>query len=597
MAANATLLSASEQTAITHWTRRHRVTLWTLVGGLATLTALNTYLLPGMLLSKPVDYLFWALALWLARYWVGLWWWTNRRRRLLAKHSLPAPGFRQMHADRKIERHRVKLIEKQWPAFCEANGYRGVGKIVPKLRKFQGTVEGDITCMVSPGPIAVKGGVDKLVTLAWDLKEVTGDGCNEVLVRRVGAGHAFLTFLWTEALERVLPIADMPAGKPGAVAYGTRRDGSAATVRMCEPVLCGGMTGSGKSGWAWALLADLNRQNIAYDLHVSNLKGGAEFKAYKDREGQKMGPVRVAAYAEDVPETVRLIGQFEREMKARSKVFPHRQWKPEHADEYPLTILVLDESVELMVKMTTAQRASLDTCLSQSRALGFWVIMLSQRGQVEILKSTRGYIPQRLALAMQNATETNMFLGDGAEGEGALCSKIVNRPGVGYSYDERRRGYELFRAARVDDDDMERIAAGLIPAGMDGKAKLPVSRACGVYLMFSTAGQSIYVGKGFDPAERWADHAGERNNPAKWWWEHVDQSKTQVLWCDTEPAALELERLMIAKYLPVGNEQHNKANPLRGRVPEPLPIPVRPEPTNVTPITRTRPPTRTRRTA
>lgn len=251
-----------------------------------------------------------------------------------------------------------------------------------------------------------------------------------------------------------------------------------------------------------------------------------------------------------------------------------------------MAILWLDEMVALMLKMDTRNRAILDTCVSQGRSYGFWVIGLSQKGQVSVLKDTRDFFPQRLSLAQPNRVNTEMFLGEGAEDEGALCSKITNRPGIGYSYDEKRRGYELFRAARVDDDDMERVAAGMIPAGMDGKAKLPVSRDCGVYLFFTSSMQSLYVGKGFDPQERWADHAGERGNPAKWWWQHVDMSKTQVLWCNSEEDALELERRMINKYLPVGNEQHNKDNPLRGLAPAPLPTPATPH-QNVTPIRRT----------
>lgn len=618
MAKESTLISASEQAAVTDALKRHWATLAFVGGGLV----LATWLAGRQQVSLTgFAYLVFGLLLWLAWSVLKLAWWMNRRRRLLARASLPAPSLAGMARDWWLERRRIRYILKQWPAFCEVNNYRGIGKIIPKLRKFQSTVEGDVSCMVSPGPISVKGGVDKLVSLAYDLREVVG--CQEVLVRRVGVAHAVLTFLWTEAMERVLPIAEMPASAPEQVAYGMRRDGSAASIKITDHDLLGGMTGAGKSGDAWARFADLNRKGVTYEPYVSNLKGGAEFKAFEDKLGLVQGPLRVAAYASNVPDTIKMIAAFEKAMKKRAEEFPHRQWKVEHADEWPLSILVLDESVELMMKMDTKQRAVLDTCLSQGRAQGFVVWMLSQQGQVEILKHTRNYLPSRRSLAQRDSVSTNMFLGDGAEQAGALCSKIVNRPGVGYSYDESRRGYELFRSAWVDDDDMERIAQGLVPEGMDGSQKLPSNRQCAVYYFFTADMQSVYIGISVDPVRRRDEHAGVSGSPAKWWWEHVDESRTVIRWADSEDAARAMEERDIKRYLPLGNKQHNADNPLAGRAPVVLPpasqprrhwwqsVPQQPsrpaapvQPENVTPIRRRtaaapqqQTPTRTRRRA
>lgn len=268
--ADSYLVSASEQTAITNWVTRHRTTLITVGAGLVAV-----YLFTDIPITVA-NVAFIAFLLWLARSWAGAAWWVRKRRRTLAKASLPAPRLMQMLRDRRTEKRRAKRILKQWPAFCEAYNFVGGGKLklVPRLWKMTASVELDVTAMVSPGPIAVKGGVDRLVGLSWELKEVIGEDCKEVLIRRVGTEHASVTFLWTEALERVLPVADMPAAtKDNEVAYGIRRSGKAATVRMCDHVLVGGMTGSGKSGWAWALLADLNRKNLPYQCYVGNLKG------------------------------------------------------------------------------------------------------------------------------------------------------------------------------------------------------------------------------------------------------------------------------------------------------------------------------------
>lgn len=579
-----------------NWLARHWVTVTVVVGGLGAALVAAAQL--GVALT-PLAMLLVVLLLWTGRKFAAVGWWVNRRRRVLAKASLPAPSTRVMLADWRIEKARVRQIRKQWPAFCDVNNYRGLGKVVPSLRRFRSTIAGDVVCHVSPGPIAVKGGVDKLVSLSSDLREVVGIGCTEVLVRRAGTGHATIIFLWTEAMERVLPVAELPTARKGEIAYGTRRDGTVASIRMSEPTLCGGLTGSGKSSVAWALFADLNRQDgLRYELYVSNLKGGAELKAFAGKTGQQQGPLMVAAYAADVAGTIRIIAKFEEDMKEVAKTNPYRQWTPDHCDEYPLRILILDESVELMMKMDTKQRATLDTCLSQGRANGFMVIMLSQLGQVEILKQTRNYIPQRLSLAQRDAINTNMFLGDGADQGGAPCSQIVNRPGLGYSYDERRRGYELFRSAWVDDDDMERIACGLLPDGMgEGIGKAPVNRQCAIYYFFTAAGASLYVGISVDPVRRRNEHAGLAGKPAKWWWEHVDESKTVINWADSEAAALVVEGRDIARFQPVGNKQHNTTNRNAGRVPAALPAlrsrwsrkpaPIaEPQPGNVTPIRR-----------
>ena len=119
------------------------------------------------------------------------------------------------------------------------------------LRKWRSTVEGDLTCLVSPGPLGVKGGVDKITANAPSIAETAG--CLELLVKRTGVGHAVLTFLWTEQFDRVIPVAELPLNVPkGHVPFGVRRDGSAATFKLPQSTLISGMKGSGKSGTTWS---------------------------------------------------------------------------------------------------------------------------------------------------------------------------------------------------------------------------------------------------------------------------------------------------------------------------------------------------------
>lgn len=533
--------------------------------------------------------------------------WIKNRRRLLAKASLPSPDAKQLRKDHKSEKARIKHVQTQWPVFCEVNRVLGKGKVAPGLYKLRANVEGDIIGLVTCGPLGVS--PSKVAGLADEIRSTVG--CTEVLPRFIGTGSVELSFLWTEAMERTVPVAELASAKTGEIAYGVRRDGSTASITAGLSVMIGGMTGSGKSGITWSLLADCNRQKLRVNLYASDPKGGIELAALGRNKDEDRAYTNVSGYVTSSEETAGLIEQVEAVMKERQANQTGRKWTTKDSDDLPLIILLIDESIEVMADLQTAGPSNnrtmylkkLKTIISQGRASGVMVIALTQMGQKGVMGDVRDMFAQRLCLATRNSISTDMILGDEAEKLGANCSTIINRPGLGYSYDETRRGYELFRAAWVDDDDIEKVAAGEVPDGMGMvRGKLPVARECGVYCLFTTDMQSVYVGKGFKPQDRWDDHAGKSGKPQKWWWQYVDMSKSVVKWAESETAALDLEEREIKRLLPFGNTQHNLDNPLKGRGPgvaaaflEPKPAPVETpdeppvtvlEPGQVIPITR-----------
>jgi predicted GIY-YIG superfamily endonuclease len=544
------------------WLARHKVGLLSVLAGIVAGEVWIVHV-TGLYLPFSGMVLFGLLA-YGVRYLAGLAWWWNRRRILLAEHSLPAPGPIDMWRDRRLERKRIAYVHKQWSAFCTANSITGVGKIIPKLHNVRGTVSGDLTALISPGPITVKGGVEKIASLATSIAETCG--CVEVLVRPTGVGHANLTFLWTQAMERVLPVAQLPRSRKGQIAFGVRRDGNAAGIAAGLSVLVAGLTGAGKSGITWSLLADLNRQGIAVDLYASDPKGGIELGVLANLVGDRTSNLNVVDYCSGADDTKRLIEACEQQMKKRQQAQTNRAWTVDDAAEQPLIILLIDECVEVLALMKTAGPTNnrglyltkLKTIISQGRASGVMVVALTQMAQKEVIGDVRDMFAQRLCLATRNAINTDMVLGDGAEAAGALCSKIVNRPGVGYSFDEARRGYELFRAAWCDDDDIKRIAAGQIPEGMDtGLSKGEVNRSTAVYRFHNGIGELLYVGKTVDLKARFEQHAA-----SKPWWHEVDMSRTLVTWHPSEEAALRVEEHEIKTRLPRYNKQHNGGNPL-----------------------------------
>ncbi len=549
------------------WLSRHP---WSLAALGATLAA-DVAQSIGQRTAWPLGgFLFLWLIVWCALrlVLVGVWW--NKRRRLLARHSLPAPSFVTTVRTMREERRRIKYVHKQWAAFCSEHGLTGVGKIVPRLHKITSTVSGDLTAVITPGKIGVKTtagmtAVERIRSFAPGLAEVTG--CAEVDVRPIRDQHtAIVTFMWTQPLERILPAAELPRAPEGHIAYGIRRDDKPATIVAGLSVLTSGLTGSGKSSLEWAMLADLNRQGINVDLYASDPKGGIELGVLKELKGDRTSSLYVADYCDNALDTKRLIEACERTMKERQARQQGRKWTVKDAESEPLVILLLDECIEVMATMKTAGPTNnkslpltqLKTIISQGRASGVMVIASTQMAQKEVLGDVRDMFAQRLCLATRSAINTDMVLGDGAEAAGAFCSRIVNRPGIGYSFNETQRNYSLFRAAWCDDDDIKRIALGQTPDGMDtGHGKGEVNRSTAVYRFYNANRELLYVGITVDLAARWGQHAA-----SKPWWSEVDMSKTLVTWHPSEAEARQIEEREIKTQYPRYNKQHNGSNPI-----------------------------------
>jgi hypothetical protein len=478
--------------------------------------------------------------------------------RLTGKH---VPDMWAMRALRAEQLKRFAGIRRQWEIAAEVTpGLRGNnGEAVP-LERLRSTAEADAIATVHCGRVGVT--PDKFLKYAKEIKAAIG--CPDLSVRFVGVDTAEITFLWTQPLQRTLEANQTQRGAKGQIVYGIRPDGKPAYIFMGLPVLVGGMTGSGKSGFSWACLNYMNWVGLNYDLWASDCKGGAELGALKQyllpAGAQGRQGMNVRGYAMDVPQTADLIDSFYDAMKARLESGIGRKWTPDMADRVPLMVLLIDETVEVMKFLDKAHKDKLLTCISQCRSAGGMVISLTQMAQKSVLDDMRDMFPQRLSLAQRNAINTNMVLGDDAENDGAACSEIMlpDGAGLGYSYDEARRGYQPFRAGWVNDENMERIAGGGCAVGMGGEMSgLPENPRCAVYRMYNTIGELLYVGitDRADVRERWTEHAKDK----PWWGEVCWEGdfKPLVLWYPDRDTALAYETEAEAKEFPRYNEQKN----------------------------------------
>jgi hypothetical protein len=500
--------------------------------------------------------------------------WFRKRTRVLAEEGFRRPTFAGAVKAHNLEWRRARHLRRQWEVACTTSKLTGGrDRIPPTLRNLRSDVNGDMIASIRPGELGVS--VDKILKNAAMIAEVIG--CRELIVTHTTIGAADLLFMWTEAIAQVLPASEVPPAPKGRIAYGIRRDGSPATIAVGTHVLVSGMTGSGKSGITWDVLGYLNAVKLPYWLYFSSPKGGVEGGSLADKVDKPQGPLTVKYFARSLAETADMIVALEAAMKDRQDAQTVRKWTVDQAAEIPLIVVVFDELVEVMRNLKPEHKVKLLTVLSQIRASGGMVIGSTQLAQKNVLEEMRDMFPERLSLAQRNAINTDMALGDGAEAAGARCSKLrtPQDAGLGFSFDETRRGYDLFRAGWCSDADVERISRGLPPVGMgvDAAPKGPAQH--GIYLLHTKRdryGKRIlyYVGETDNPRRRlFEEHSNPTHKDFKPWWSEIVLEPGDVYYVTgktpelAKAAAKREEARLIRDLLPLYNDKLNGGNPMK----------------------------------
>jgi DNA segregation ATPase FtsK/SpoIIIE, S-DNA-T family len=163
-------------------------------------------------------------------------------------------------------------------------------------------------------------------------------------------------------------------------------------------------------------------------------------------------PVDIAAML-----TTMVTGMQERASRKAGKQRDHTPT----ADE-PLEVIVLDE----VAFLTAYQRSkalrdtileALATLTTQGRAVGYVVVAALQDPRKEVL-TIRNLFPDRIALRLDEPSQVDMVLGDGAHDRGAYCEHISTDPntgaGVGFVRLENNPDPVRVRAAWVSDPDI-----------------------------------------------------------------------------------------------------------------------------------------------
>ena len=247
-----------------------------------------------------------------------------------------------------------------------------------------------------------------------------------------------------------LPVPDVP--ELDALHVGQREDGSPWRLRLHGThVLVAGVTGSGKGSVLWSAIramlpaiADGSAQVWAIDPKRMELAYGRDLFAHYSDDGESaVGVLELA------------VSQMQD--RARRYAGKRRSHTPTRQD--PFVLVVLDEVAFLTAyhpDRDTRKRLenAIATLTSQGRSVGFAVLAALQDPRKEVM-NLRNLFPDKVALRLDEASQVDMILGEGARDRGANAHLIdPTLPGVGYVRVEGSPAPVRVRAAYVSDTNI-----------------------------------------------------------------------------------------------------------------------------------------------
>ena len=297
-------------------------------------------------------------------------------------------------------------------------------------------------------------------------------------IRTAGPGAVMLELVRRDALAEPMPALPIPdVSDLRALPVGRREDGSPFAIRLQGThLLIAGATGAGKGSYLWGLVRALLPAMAAglvrpwaCDPKLMELAFG---RALFDRYGR---------YAADPGDIADLLEDAVARMQARARRFAGKQRDHTPTTEHPFVVVLVDEIAFLTAyqadrKLRERILAALATLTTQGRAVGYCVVAALQDPRKEVL-NIRNLFPDKLALRLDEPSQVDMVLGDGARDRGAACDEISANPSVGAGVAfvrlEAAPDPVRVRAAFVSDDDIRAMTAAftatdpapLVPAG------------------------------------------------------------------------------------------------------------------------------------
>ncbi|MUL43286.1 cell division protein FtsK [Streptomonospora sp. PA3] len=259
-----------------------------------------------------------------------------------------------------------------------------------------------------------------------------------------------------------LPVPDEP--DLSALPVGRCEDGEPWRLRLHGThVLTVGVTGAGKGSVLWSAIRALTPAIRA---------GTAQVWAIDPKRMElSYGWALFARYADAADEAVSLLEEAVSAMQERAERYAGKQRTHVPSIRDPFVVVVLDEVAFLTAyhpDRDIRRRAenAIATLTSQGRSVGFCVLAALQDPRKEVL-NLRNLFPDKIALRLDEASQVDMVLGDGARDRGANAHLIdPDLPGVAFVKLEGSPAPVRVRAAFVTDTDIDTMA-GAVTAGAD----------------------------------------------------------------------------------------------------------------------------------
>jgi S-DNA-T family DNA segregation ATPase FtsK/SpoIIIE len=285
-------------------------------------------------------------------------------------------------------------------------------------------------------------------------------------------GLLWLEFTTSDPLTKIVPALPVPEKVDlKAVAVGRQEDGQPWLLRaLGTHLLIAGATGSGKGSVLWSLI-----RGLCPAIH----EGRVAVWAIDPKGGMELAPGR-ALFARfchgDFEEMADLLDDAAEVMKDRARRLAGVTRLHEPTVAEPLILVVVDEVATLTAYQTDRELRkrishALGLLLTQGRAVGVCVVAALQDPRKEVL-AFRNLFPAKVGLRLDEPTQVDMVLGDGARAQGARCDRIdASTPGVGYVRLDGVREPIRVRAGYVTDEDIATMAADYAPRrSLDGEA-------------------------------------------------------------------------------------------------------------------------------
>lgn len=363
-----------------------------------------------------------------------------------------------------LRRNRIKRqLRRLWPSLMDACGLVGLQRVNGEVRRMipglgqprwdrQGNLTASVGLVAGQTVADFESVADRLRTGvdARALRVVPND-------RRTACR---LVWSYGDSLAGMVDFVGpnpVAAGCPiDSVLIGRAESAEAFRLDLRVSTLTVGVTGAGKASVMWNVILGQapNIHSGLVEFHGADLKGSMELS---------MGAALFTRLARTSTEAAVMLEEAAGACETRAARLAGlvRQHQPTRSD--PMVIVLIDELAVLVAYETDRDLsrrldAALRRILAMGRAVGFYVFAFVQDPRKETI-GMRHMFPQKVALRLDEASEVDMVLGEGAHRRGAEAHHIDrSTPGVGFAVTETGQ-VERFRAAFVTDAVIRLIAS------------------------------------------------------------------------------------------------------------------------------------------